>query len=103
MRSTILALGLIVNASLLFGGLALADAPGEVDGHMMSGGWITGPFMMLLMGAIIVAAVVIVLKLLGASGKQNQKSSGLHILEERYARGEIDKEEFEERKKTLVG
>lgn len=31
------------------------------------------------------------------------RSNALSILEERYARGEIDREEFEERRRTLGG
>ena len=58
-----------------------------------------GLLMLFFWGAVIIGAVVLVRWLLDQSkgGK-----SALQILQERYARGEIDKAEFEERKRGLV-
>lgn len=58
-----------------------------------------GLLMLIFWGAVIVGAVVLVRWMLDQSkgGK-----SALQILQERYARGEIDKAEFEERKRNLV-
>ena len=90
---------------------AVADQPGEgiyVHHGMWGGGWggmFFGFFMMLLVIAAIAAAVVLVARVLGASGSGGAKPAGktpLEILEERFARGEIDTEEFEERRRTLA-
>ncbi len=69
-------------------------------GHM-----IFGSVMMLLFWGVIIVGIVIVVRWLAGgvsqqSGSSSQKRS-LEILEERFARGEIDKEEFEERKRLL--
>lgn len=85
--------------------LARADADDRWYGHeMMSGGWFMGPVMILVVLVLLVAAIVIGLRLAGVSGSATPASrSALEILEERYARGEIDEAEFEERKRTLSG
>lgn len=57
-----------------------------------------------IIGLIIVIAIVwMVVKGMNrnANAGQNSGKSALEILKERYARGEIEKEEFEERKKNL--
>ena len=77
--------------------------------HMWDGGWygwIFGPIMMILVIAAVVAAIVLLVRWLGppAHGPVTHPPSGrapLDILKERFARGEIDKEEFEERRKVL--
>ena len=77
--------------------------------HMWGGGWygwIFGPIMMILVIAAVVAAIVLLVRWLGPQGHGpvTHPPSGrapLDILKERFARGEIDKDEFEERRKVL--
>lgn len=67
--------------------------------YPMGGGW----FMMILWWAIIIAIVVGVVKWLSQQKGQSQKEdSAIEVLKKRYARGEISKEEFEEKKKDLM-
>lgn len=72
------------------------------------GGWgymIFGPLMMIVfVAAIVVVAVLLVRWLAGGStgpAAPLERKAALDILRERFARGEIDKEEFEERKRLL--
>ena len=102
--------GVGISLSLMSFG-ALADGPGDggyAHHGMGGGGWggmFFGFFMMLLVIAAIAAAVILVARVLGGAGSGGAKSSGktpLDILEERFARGEIDSEEFEERRRALA-
>ena len=90
---------------------ALADGPkgaGYAHHGMWGGGWggmFFGLIMMLLVIAAIAAAVVFVARVLGGGGFGTGKPSGktpTDILEERFARGEIDAAEFEERRRVLT-
>ena len=62
---------------------------------------------MILILLIVIVAVIFLLPRLrqysniGGTETSNGKSNALEILKERYARGEIDKTEFEEKKKDL--
>lgn len=80
-------------------------------GHMWGGGWgwhpgmVIGPIVMLLALVGIVALIVWLVRGLG-DGAHRHGGSGrraLDILEERLARGEIGKEEFEEKRRLLRG
>ncbi len=92
--------------------LALAQgAPGYYGDHMMWGGggwhgWFLGPLMMVFWLALLVGAVILIQRWLGASGRIEPRrtragSDALDILRARFAKGEIDKAEFEERRALL--
>lgn len=108
---------LLLRASLLaalpFGALAPSHAwaqqGGRYYGHMWDGGWhgwFFGPILMILLVALVVIGVLIAVRWSGTAGR-DESSSGprektpLDILKERFARGEIDKQEFEERRRAL--
>ncbi len=69
-----------------------------------TGGVLMGVFMGLFWIVLVIAAAAIVWAVLHKSsgGKVGAESGpALHILEERYARGEIGKEEFEQKRRDL--
>jgi putative membrane protein len=72
-------------------------------GHM-----ILGPLMMIAFIAVVIVVVVFTVRWLGGAGHgavarphAPPGETPLDILSERFARGEIDKDEFEERKHAL--
>lgn len=70
-------------------------------GHMMF-----GSMMMVVFWGGLILLVVLVIRGRSNNSAQSQASTtshntALHILQERFARGEIDKDEFEERKSLL--
>jgi putative membrane protein len=64
---------------------------------------ILGPLIMVLVLAVPIAAVVLLVRWAGGSrqGAAPPGRTALEILKERFARGEINKEEFEERRRVL--
>jgi putative membrane protein len=62
-------------------------------------GW-GGGFMLVFWVAIILLIVWIIKELAGKNGK-GPSDSALESLRQRYAKGEINKQEFEEKKKDL--
>lgn len=77
------------------------------DGGMGWGGWsIFGAFHMLLWWALLILGIAVLVKWLfrGPSREEHRiENRALEILRERYARGEIGKEEFDQRKRDLDG
>jgi len=106
---------LLAAASLLlaYGGSEAAWAQATRGGygtHMWGGGygWFFGPVMMIVFIAVTVVVIVLIVRWLGGPSHASSHpaygppgKTPLDILKERYARGEIDKEEFEERRKVL--
>ena len=93
---------------------AWAQGPSETTSydygpHMMwwGGGWygmIFGPLIMILVLALVIAATVLLVRWLrGQSPKiaVHPERSPLDLLNERYARGEIDREEYLRRRTDL--
>ena len=62
-----------------------------------------GRVMWRLFAVLLVAGVVVLVRALTdrGAGTGSKGSSAMEILEERFARGEIDREEFEERGRGL--
>lgn len=78
--------------------------------HMWDYGWgwgmmIFGPVMMIGVIVAIVVVAVLMVRWLGEAPRGRATGAGqptpLDMLKERFARGEIDKQEFEERKRLL--
>ena len=100
--------------SLAAGSLALLTTPSLVwaqqqadyhGPHMMWGAWFVGPIMMIVFIAVAVTVVVLIVRWLGGSphgaSQHPPGKTPVDILKERFARGEIDKDEFEERRRIL--
>ena len=76
-------------------------------GSGMMGGfswwWFMSIFFILFWGLVILGIVALVRNLSGSRGSDSSRAdSALEVLKKRYARGEIDKEEYEEKKKDLA-
>ncbi|MFO7593398.1 MAG: SHOCT domain-containing protein [Pseudomonadota bacterium] len=76
-----------------------------MDGYGMDGGFGFGGGFMFLWWIVIIVVVVMVIKWLASSygsvGNSRRENRAMEILEERYARGEIDEQEFQKRKREL--
>ncbi len=113
-RNPLIAFG---TALVLAAGPAWAEAAERgYGGHMWNGGgwghFIFGPLMMILFLAVIVAIVVLLVRWIGGTGGGGAPRPGAggaprpgdgarDLLDERYAKGEIDRDEYLQRKKDL--
>jgi putative membrane protein len=94
-------------AVFLSSGIALAqERPYEWGWGMhpmMWGAWGFGMmFMMVLFWALGIVGIVLLIRWLMSQGRDTRTDSALEILRQRYARGEINKEEFEVKKRDLA-
>jgi len=73
------------------------------SGGMFSGGmFFGGGILMWIFWLILLVVLVYVLKdIFGSTGGNSSSNEAMEILKQRFARGEIDEEEFEKRKKQL--
>lgn len=67
------------------------------------GGMWFGPLWMIIWVAVLVAVIVVLVRGLGGAGIDMRSRGARDILDERYARGEIDREEYEKRKRDIEG
>jgi putative membrane protein len=74
--------------------------------HPMWGLWgiwgIAMMLMMLVFWGVVIAGIVLGIRWLVSQGRGTHSDTALDILRQRYARGEINKEEFEARKRDLT-
>ena len=107
-RGSLLAPATAIFVYVLQTSLAMAQqSPPYYGPHPWWGsGWMFfGPFMMIICVAVVVVLAVLLVRWFGGSGQSiDRQSAGktpLDILRERFARGEIEKEEFDERRRIL--
>ena len=69
------------------------------------GGWLgwLGPIFMVIFWALVITGMALLIRYLLKLGRNAQhEGSALEILKKRYAKGEIGKEEYEEKRKELL-
>jgi len=74
--------------------------------NMFGFGGFFAMFMMVAFWALVIAGIVLAVRALSgtgtAIGSSTERGRAMEILQERYARGEIDKEEYESKKRDLA-
>ncbi len=69
--------------------------------HPMWGWGVGMMFMMFIFWALVVVALIVGIRWFMAQGPRPPTDSALEILRQRYARGEIEKDEFDAKRKAL--
>ena len=94
--------------ALASGSPLLQERMWEWSWHMHPMWWMWGAgglvmmLMMLLFWGLVIAGLVFGIRWLVRQGGEDQADRAVEILRERYARGEISKEEFEARRQDLA-
>ena len=101
----------IVLALVLFGAFGFAAVLAQERAYewgwgmhpMWWGAWGLGMMLMvLLFWVLVIVGLVVGIRWLVGQGRESRSDAALQILRERYATGEINKEEFEARKRDLL-
>jgi putative membrane protein len=85
------------------------ERPWEWGWGMHPGWWMWGAgglvmmLMMLLFWGLVIAGAVLGIRWLVRQGRDERSDRALDVLRERYARGEIDKDEFDAKRRDLGG
>jgi putative membrane protein len=87
---------------------ARAQAPGPGQWHDgMGWGWggmWLGPLFMIALLALLIAGIVVLVRWMGGGGEGGGRvRTARDVLDERYARGEIDREEYLRRREDMAG
>lgn len=99
--------GFMPMMQMMMGGWSSPSGLNQGNNSMMNFGFMPfggfGWIFMILWWVLIIAGIIALIKWLTAQshGSHGHEKPPLEILKERYAKGEIDKKEFEERKKDL--
>ena len=93
--------------NMMWGGWSSPFGNNSTNNMMNFGFWPLGGFgwiFMILWWVLIIAGVVALIRWLTNQSRdvRHHEKSALEILKERYAKGEVDKKEFEEKKKDLA-
>ncbi len=100
-------IAIVIVVPLVFGGVSgWQDGGWGMMGSGMWGGWMfLMPVFFILFWGLVIWGIVALVRGLSRSGGSDSASSrpdsALEVLKKRYARGEIDKKEYEEKKKDL--
>ncbi len=108
MRSTAAIIALLASAASAAAAWAQGPGPGWMHDWGTGWGWggmWLGPLFMIVPLALLVALMVVLVRWLGGSnddGGQRVRTAR-DFLDERYARGEIDREEYQRRRNDIAG
>jgi putative membrane protein len=107
MRKTLISASLVLSTVLFAAGTVLAQPWGGHGPGMMGWGhgwgWL-GLLLMIIVWALVILGIIALIRWLWTAGPRHaggQPPAALDILKARYAKGEINKEEFEQKKKDL--
>ncbi len=101
-------IAILIVVPLVWGGISGWGGGWGMTGPGMMGGFGWGGLMgigMVVFWGLVIWGIVALARGVsspGGTGSSNQSDSALEVLKRRYARGEINKEEFEDKKKDIV-
>jgi len=74
-----------------------------MNGYGIGGGWFGMGLWWILLVALVVAVGVLAYRRAGSDNPSAPRETARDILDKRYARGEIGRDEYEQKKRDLAG